>query len=251
MPTVWIFGDSFADSNVYTLAWTHQVANNLNYDLKVLALGGTSLDYTYTKFNEYKEQINPGDVVVLALTDLSRYWFLKNEPNRTYWMIMERDPDMNKAIEQYLRYLENYNLKETYLENFLYNLHYFTKKQDIHTVILPSFNHIAQTLANFKVKVPSLNIASNSLLNVSLNEFEQGTIDPTDLIRNIVEFRSCHMMYSNHLILADKILDNIKKQTPIDLSQGFVSYALNTRTLNNDEFIDKEFFGLRPTLGIV
>ena len=207
-----------------------------------MAASSSSLEFTYEAFNTYRHEIKQNDIVILIVTNMGSHWFFRENPSKTYWMIMDKDPEMRERIETYLTHLENKELKELYLKNFLYNLQYLTKKLSLHTIVLSTFKHGNESLE--KIDLPLLNIARDNLYNVSVNEFEDGVTDPFKFFRRGVDFRISHLTHSNHTVLANKIVTSIKEKTPLTLATEFKKGIITKNALNDNSFYDKEIFGI-------
>lgn len=238
---VWLFGGSYADmvnEPEFIDQWGHQ----LGYPIQSLALGGTSTDYIYEKFNEVRDQIDHDDIVIVVLTSLDRRWFVRDDPANSPWIHHVKNKRYNRhyteAVKSYLLYLEHREIYKSYLTNFFYNLHDLTIKKNLHTIIMKSFSFDRISFKEF----PQFHVAKGCLYKVSENEFDlQFSKKYPELVKGN-DIRTNHMIKSNHKVLANKITRNIKKKSPIDLNRGFVKGVLNKRSLNNSKFKDKELF---------
>lgn len=242
MTTVWIFGDSFADVGFCAnhpnndLTWMQQVSIKLNYDARYLGKGGTSLEYTYEQFNAVRNQINQYDVIVIALTCINRRWFIRENITDNIWKLMT-DPYLKTAIEYYMTSFNNNNIYETYLENFLYNLDYVTNTLNTKTIILPCFE-TTQIPKNLNFHVADL-----CLYNISKQEFKMNLCDDYMQKMNGVDLRACHLIKSNHSILADKICDYIMHNNPIN-QDAFKTDIVDYNTLKDIQFAQDELFSV-------
>ena len=54
--------------------------------------------------------------------------------------------------------------------------------------------------------------------------------------------RPNHLVYSNHVIMKDKIINNIKKKEPLFFNTGFLENFLTCDDLRDQNFCDKEMF---------
>jgi len=241
MTTVWIFGDSFAHYTPYEI-WIKQLADQLEVNAQYFGEGGTSLEYTYEKFNLQRNNIQDNDILIFALTDTNRRWLLRDNLKDTIWMIISQNNEQANAAENYLKYLNNTTAYDTYLINFLYNLHDFTKKKKTHTVILPCFDTTLSLLNSNRNQFPLITIADRSLMSISSNEFK----DPAmiNYYTTVVQgdLRRCHFIKSNHDILADKLFNNIRNNKRLNLNQGFVEAVLTKDTLKDIKFSEQELF---------
>lgn len=238
---LWVFGDSYADvlsikyvlGNKYEdISWNYRLASVLNLNIKNLGCSGTSLEYVYFKFDEVKDQICENDVVILVLTNLDRRWIVRDKPNVPPWQL---DSSELRVFKYLLDFPELYKI---YLQNFLINVAYLTKKLNLHTILIPCFDNTAEVLHEMDCELP-FHIANGTLLSVSEAEF----INPEDHKTLKLEPRLNHIINSNHGILANKIVDNINRKIPIDLTTDFINGVIDSKlNIDNDVFRDREFY---------
>lgn len=240
---LWTFGDSFAHYTPYNV-WMKQIADLTNTTLHCYGEGGTSLDYTYEQFNQCRQNIQDNDILILALTDTSRRWFLRGSLKDTIWLAGRNKTDEDAAIENYMRYLDNDQVHDIHFTNFMYNLHHFTKIRNTHTILLPCFDSTLNWIMANKAKFPLFYVADTSLMTISHKEFEDHNFlyHYTTIIQG--DLRRCHIIESNHTILAQKLYENIHNKKPLTLNQGFVEGVLNKDTLKNIEFSKQELFNV-------
>lgn len=253
--TVWTFGDSFAEHYTgLTDQWMQKVADDLNTDLKAFGLSASSLEYTFYKFNSIRNNIKDKDIVIVTLTSHNRRWFFKYYPGdlvkihnpggfddyREYMKSPTGNTKEDEAIHAYSNNLNHKELQETYLLNFLYNLDYLTKKHNLHTIVFLNLYDVNQLMKDKKTLFSNINFAEDMLLDIFLNEFtKEHIINSTVSVKDI---RVNHMIRSNHIILANKIIDNIQNNIPIELNKGFVEHIINENTLTDQTFTDNELF---------
>ena len=255
--TVWVFGASYAQH--YTDLndqWMTIVSTELNTDLKVYALVGSSVEYTYYNFNQVRSEIKEGDVIILPITTNAKRWFFKDYPSHTGYPTDETTfenlklkyddtgyPEVNEAISLHEDYLKNMETFDTYLLNFLYNVNYFSKQKKLHTILLISYFDTDYFFSNKKNDFPYINFANDKLLSISLDEYSKKFL--LDHNFSTADIKINHLLKSNHKILANKILDNIRYKTPIDLTKGFIKHLITDESLNNPKFIEEELFNYR------
>lgn len=252
--TIWTFGDSYAEQYVgLNDQWMQRIANNLSTDVKPFGLVGTSTEYTYTKFNENRKDLKDSDIIIIALTTHSRRWFFKDYPSHSAYPAPGTDYKaptviynptgfdiINESLELYEECLNNRDVSKTYLENFLYNLDIITKTLNLHTIILINFFDTNYFLKDKKDWFPNLHFTNGMMLEISLDEYTKEYV--LDCDTTVTDPRVNHMIKDNHIILSNKIIDNIKNKTPIDLTSGFVKHILNKERLTNQEFINDQLF---------
>lgn len=253
--TVWVFGASYAKNYGFKDQWMAKVAQGLDTKLFCYALDGCSLDYTYQKFSSVRNQIKENDVVIVALTTQVKRWFFKHKPEQNIviqydenttptnfkFTTVTKNPKEGEALAAYYESLNNTEAYENYTINFFYNLEYITKKLNLHTIVLTSYYDTEIWLEDKKELFPSLNFSIDKLLDVSLLEYTKRYF--VDMPQGITDVRVNHLTKSNHEILANKILDNIKNKIPIDLTKGFIKHILDMETMKDPNFVHKELFG--------
>jgi len=205
--TIWIFGDTHVQANNVSDQWMYKLARELKCDVNSLAMNGTALEFTYQRFNIARQKIKEYDTVVVALTDFDRRWFFKQYPQ-----IAETDksPTNNKketkAIELFRKYLDHKEIYQVYLIDFLFNLQAISEDLKLFTIVLPCFEDVEAFLSDKKHLFPSIEIADGHLSSITDNN---------------VEILLNHMNTSNHQLLMEKLLKNIRDKTQINLKEDF------------------------------
>lgn len=251
--TVWVFGDSYAEYYGLKDQWMHKVASTLKTDLKSFGLVGSSIEYTFDKFNSVRDNISKQDIIIIALTTYNRRWFFKEYPQHTAYPKPKTNfvkpkliysntgfDEVDESLKMYETYLKNNKIHETYLLNFLYNLHDLTSKLNLHTIILINFYDTENFLKNKREEFPLFHFSKDKLLNISMNEYSKDYITRHDFSQPDIKVN--HFIKSNHLILAKKIVNNIKKHQPIDPTTGFIRHIFNEKSLVDPVFVKKELF---------
>lgn len=245
---IWAYGgsyiikkiDSFPDQ--YKDQWIRIVSRELDATHYCQALEGSSLDWIYKTFFDTKDNIQEGDVVIISLPDILRRWLLENYPDKTY---IRESPtnniEENRAFKYYTLYLDNPIPHRYYLLNFLCMLNEITKKLNLHTIVMVYCFEVEGLINDHSKDFTNLNIAKGTLLSISYNEYDEKMREKKEILQG--EQLVNHMLVSNHIILADKVLNNIKNKNPIDLNIGFKRNLITKETFTNKEFYEKENFG--------
>jgi len=245
MSALWVCGNSFTVQDNDWNTWIKQVTDRNNYNPAYLSIGNSSLDYIYQTFNEFRPYVEEGDVIILAITDTNRRWFIRSEPDNAVFRSVTREDEVGEAMNAYLQHLDNLTVFETYLENFLHNLNNFSRKKKVHTILIPCFEHVDEIINNpqYKKRFESLHIADGNLMVLSRNEFEPGEFLASGILRTVYDPRANHLIRSNHDIMANKLQENIENKTPITLKKGFKENILNRTIMDQAEFGAEEQFG--------
>lgn len=250
---LWVLGNSFSEQSWdEPQTWMKQVAENLNLTLHNLSLGGASLSYTYKTFNDVRSLIKSNDVLIITLTDIDRRWLLKDEPDDAIWTLVDRrkwyfkdiDPKLEDAITYYLTYLDQQNIHNVYLENFLYNLDNFVKKTNVHVIVIPTFEGVFNLINEYRSQFDRFVITDKPLMSVSQEEFQHREFAKSGIMRFIFDLRLNHLVASNHKILADKITNNVKNKEPITFRNGFLNDFLNCSILQSEEYSKLELYNI-------
>lgn len=252
MTKIWSFGDSYIHN--YDFADTQYmdiVAKHMNCEHMTHGLNGTSISYAAYEFNKYRNQIEHNDIVVVAMTNVFRRWHFKDKPKETALYVNVSTLEKT-AIKHYQRYLQNELEDNTIAADFLYNLHYATEQKNLHTILLVAFEDTLNVILEYKNDFPLFNISIGTLEKVSFNECSQHFLKQWLKLSNetVGESRLNHLIQTNHYILADKILNNLKTNTPIDLTKDFEYNVIDLTTKKHTEFHKKEFFGNPWMFGI-
>lgn len=245
--TIWAFGDSFIDSYDYKKeqrisdydTWLQTIGKKLNQEVKNYGCVGSSLDFTYYKFNSIRSHIKKNDIVIFAATNLSRRWLRKEWPYLTQitdLATLDIDKDFVKAIKYYILHLDHPELYQTYLTTFLYNLKDITEDLNLHTLVIPCMEDTYKFLLPLHKNFPTLHWAQGYLDAVNIKEYDS----KLNRINTIEDGKINHLCWSNHNILADKILDNINDNKILDLETGFCEYLITKDTVKDPAFHLKE-----------
>jgi len=239
--TLWTFGDSFTKHFDYIPdTWVERTRRLMNIELKSYSKPMTTLEYTFYKFNEERNNIKPNDVVIIGITTLRRRWFWPEKPFRG----LELNKTEQKASDNYEKYLSHYDeIQKIYLTNFLFNAHYLTKKLNLHTIIIPNFYDFDVTLDTIRNDLPLFHIAKGRIGIVSDYEFKEEIVSMATVEWFMKsDKRMNHFIRSNHIRISDKIMDNIYNKTPLDFTQGMVQGIVDNELLDDPKFREEELF---------
>ncbi len=252
--TLYVFGDSFAAAEVdpmwnadqiekmFTSKWSVLLSKKLGVELKNYGISGSSLEYTYYKFNQVRADLKEDDVVIIVLTDLLRKWIIQDRPGTaSLWAVENHDvhSKLRKYAQWYFANVLRAEIEEMHLHNFLYAVHVTTAHLKVKPLFVCAFDKISR--GKWAVDVDTVdrvhvdNFAIGSLWEVSSYEFEHSIGDEAAAVRRHLrkEFRMNHLTDVQHPILVDKILDYIHNGTIVDLTTGFLKNIYKEKDLIN------------------
>lgn len=239
--TIWVFGDSFSKHFDYLPdTWVERTGKILGQDIQSFSKAMTTLEYSFYKFNEQQSNIQKNDIVFMSITTLPRRWFWKERPFRGL-DLNEIDREASDYYEKYLIHLDE--VHKVYLTNFLFNLHYLTKKLNLHTILLFNFYDFDRTMENLIKELPLFHHAKGRVGIASDYEYK------SEIVKNINtewfmkwDKRINHFIRSNHLKISDMFVEHMRHNTPIDFSKGLITDILDDNLLQDPKFTDYELF---------
>lgn len=242
--TIWIFGDSFS-RHFKSLpdTWVERVSIGTNQEIRSFARPTIPLENTFYKFNNNRNNIEKNDIVIFTITNIHWRWFDKEQPSNV-------SEHKDNAYENYEKYLFYYReLHKVYLTNFLFNLQDLTKKLNLHTIIIENFFHYTDVLNELKSQLPLLHFAKGIFSEASDREWKTELIMVAANEATIKwDGRLNHFTRSNHIHIADKIINNIKNKIPIDFTQGLITNYLDHDIFNDVNFREYELFEQRKLI---
>lgn len=129
MAKLWVFGDSFCSCNEN---WIQTLYRKGKFsEIEVLGVSSSSLYYTLTELDEYKQAIQPEDSVIIGLTSRNRHFFqnihfcnpyalIYNKKTRSY--LSDIDKDILEAYKMYITYLHDDEHEENQHKIFMFYL---------------------------------------------------------------------------------------------------------------------------------
>jgi hypothetical protein len=239
---MWVFGDSFSRHFKYQPeTWVERTSKIIGQEVKAFSRPVVPLEHIFYKFNEKRNDIKTNDIIIYTLTNLDRRWFWKNQLFKVFY---EWDENETRAVNYYQRFLTNFNdVHEVYLINFLYNLHALTKKLNLHTIVIANFSDYDMLLEDASKKFPLFHFSKGPLSIAADLEWKKEVFRNADVewfMRQ--DKRLNHFTKANHILISDKIIDNIKNKTSINFTQGLKTNFLDDDMLENPEFRKHELF---------
>jgi hypothetical protein len=247
--TLWVFGDSYTQDlsmeqlreldhstkdffavhdkiSWFLAGWPFKLADNLKMEIKNFGITGSSLEYSAQKYSENFSNFVNGDVVIFAITQLSRKYLIDSKPSwSTPWRI---DDEMRKGgytendIYFYRRALVENGLRpnETIMRLLLHSSAILTNR-DITVLFIPCFPDAETRLHDHRELFPgSINETTGNLYaNISRLEITERFRQEAN--HSGTDFRLNHMHKLNHDILINKLTDCIINKIPLDLVNGF------------------------------
>lgn len=231
MGTLRIFGDSYGSNikdgrpEILDQQWHRLLAAELGMDYENKALGATSIDYgSYVWYNA-RNDIQPGDRVVVTVTQPHQRWLLENEPGISipatfFWGLYDDriTPEVKKAMELYFNHLYHRNAEESGLYNWMCSLDHVARSKGIKIVVLPSFKSTVALVEPWRDQFSHLHIAKGASAEISRFEHVKEMRAGMQIIRC---GRANHLTPPNHKVLMEKLLAHFRDGAPVDLTEGF------------------------------
>lgn len=246
--TIWVFGESFTrhfkKSKYYNHledSWVERTRSILDQEVISYAKPSITIEYVFDKFNESRHNIKESDICILSLPYLPRRWFFRKHVLKIHYL----DEIEEKAVNNYNTHLNNFSdLHEIYLINFLYNLNTITKRLNLHTIALPSFHDVGNIIDPIKDNFDAIHFSKGNVGEITIMEFKENFLnnDTTAWLQKN-DPRVNHLTRKNHIILSNKIVDNVLNKIPIDLTIGFDRHFLDYKLIKDPNFIDDQLFG--------
>ena len=226
MRTLHIFGDSFSQPFKEDWVWNNQLGNKL----QVTALSnnshiGVSNDWIFSNVRDailgnQEKPLVQGDVVVVILTSPYRYWFFKDRPQLSNYMISNWDEFATKddkgvidAIKGYVNYIQRDELDLIRTEFQIGWLKQMSRQIGFDLLLIPGFS----MTIDFTGLPDVLGDLTGSVSNA---EFIS-TKDDSTWYKGGIDTRYNHLSKDNHEILADKCVHSLMTRNPLDLCIGF------------------------------
>lgn len=217
---LWTFGDSFSVAPSKDLAnvpnwplWHEIVARNLNFDsYRCHAQWGVSNEYILEQFLTYQMEYVTGDCIIIQLTNSSRQWFVKDQPEISNFYIKDLEQwftkEQVKAVEMYIEHLQRDDMDELRYFILVKALERLTQElEDCKILILPGFHPI-----------PGIN---GTLTDICNNEFVSDQTRSDWYEKHGVDIRFNHLSQDNHVILAARVTDFFQTGKLVDLQDGY------------------------------
>jgi hypothetical protein len=226
MPTLWSFGDSFSEILPDKRCYTTIIAKSLNLDLMPrIVTGGTSLQYLFDVQWGLHEQMQPGDRVIICLTNTFRSYLIKDNPrasNPKSPNMKDVDPAKAKALKSYYQHLHDQKDILLYLRAWFYHLDAICKRIHTKAVVMDIFDSDGPKTKDIDSSMHDNIIRGMGYLN-DVSIAECANMDTFNHVQHTMDLlRDNHLSVPNHEILADKIIQAWKSNS-LDLTQNFVS----------------------------
>lgn len=224
MKNLWVYGDSFAVDWQVPWGWLPVFAGQMDIDnCYVQACAGTNNEWIVKTFGDDNHQ--PGDIVVLFLTEPSRQWFFETKPHLSNLVsiLKTRDADIVKretkekydAIMAFYEHLYRDDLTEFRLQMMTDFIRVKSIEREVHLQVIPCFMmNLDWTDLN-----PTIGNMTNQICDSEFKRYN----DIQTWYDQSIDTRANHMTFENHKIFADKLVERFTKGTPVDLETGFVT----------------------------
>ena len=227
MRKIYFFGDSFTVDYDTNWTWTRNLAEKLRVDgLVNHSMIGTSNDWILMKIRESLSDITKDDIVVVVLTSVYRYWFFKDKPELSNYMIGNWDnfaketdnKDAVDAVKGYVNYIQRDDLDAFRFEHQVAWLKGTQQRYGFTLLLIPGFT----MPIDYTDMIP---VIGDLTATVSNAEFMTPK-DDEEWYGSGIDTRYNHMLRCNHEIMAQKCANSILTGQPLDLQVGFNRHIL-------------------------
>jgi len=253
-PRLCVIGDSFSvpplpqdTSNpaVYTRLVQQALSRQHGTDIEIInnSIMGASQDWIWKHLQQWLEHdITSEDYIIIALTHPSRMWFVDRLPDLTNINISDLDKHVTReeasAIMMYVKHIQRPQLDLMNINNrFGYLGYQILKKSLRKPLVIKCFDQDLDQALNWN----EFMLAQGVLMDhVQRLEFEESDINHGPDYWQGIDCRYNHMCLTNHAVLAEKIVTAFNTDTAPDLTQGFVKNLLNSNSLDDADFVQRE-----------
>ena len=222
---IYIFGDSFAEPfPEIEWTWVNQVSSMLGHKQKNLGFGGSGLEYTFEQFEQYHDYITKDDLVIICLTNEDRgYWFKQypsvNTAEAVQYILHKHTISKEElvAIKYYQTYFLDIHKSKMIvnLKNFLNTINNLAEKLQIKILVI---NAVLEYKIDF-TRYKNLLVSKGRLLEISNKEIKNFKL--VEELNKHWDKRPNHLCRSNHIVLANKVVDSIINNVVLDLTTEF------------------------------
>lgn len=251
MSTLWLLGDSFssaqdADTAIDPRTWMKQLAPRLGVErVANLSIRGVSQEYTWFRLHEIlRDQVEPDDYIVIALTHPARRWYHPKYPEISRYEHIWKFGEIGlkkhqEAAKLFVECIQRQDIDVIQVEERLTWLDSMTDRLGLRRPqVLVAFGQdlgYSRTLEN-------ICISEGDLCAISENErcFEKGFEHYHNLL-TYIDFRYNHLCLSNHLVLTDLLVEAFEQDRPVNLkSDRFLTDMLTPESIQNREWCAHE-----------
>ena len=229
MRTLHIFGDSFSQPFKEDWVWTNLLGSKLKVDaLSNRSHIGVSNDWIFASVRQAilgqgERPLVKDDVVVVVLTHPQRYWFFKDKPQFSNYMISNweefiDDKSIIDAIKGYVNHIQRDDLEQLKTEFQVGWLKQMRNQVGFDLLLIPGF---AMTIDYGWIT----NVLGDLTGSVSNAEFKT-VDDDNNWYKQGIDTRYNHLCKDNHEILADKCVNSLLTGNDLDLCVGFKRHIL-------------------------
>jgi hypothetical protein len=222
--TLWVFGDSFAakSPDAGHSFWWGMVAQHFGMEARNAAFGATGIEYAIKNYHNSLINFKKNDIIIIALSELSRRWIMKNYPGYSAAGLLKYTFVVNEIADDelpgILRILEDPNkeliMAET--EIFLDAVEAHQKRIGLTVLVMPCFG---DTMERCNLSRDTFIKTKGHLSNIAISELYDN--NSVMWLKKNKDTRSNHIWDDNHTILAKKIIDSIENGAILDLTTGF------------------------------
>jgi hypothetical protein len=216
-------------------AYTSLIAKEFNTTHLNFGLASSSLEYTFHQFEQQRNNLVEGDIVIITLSLPDKTFFFHDRPALSHLWSFETEQhtvEEKNALEIYYKQLHNSKNIVVNLLNFLHSVQEVTKRKGLKTVVFKTFINEFDSEINNE-RYPDLIVANGSLWEFMKLEISQVTLlSYLNTNKFVNDSRLFHFSEPNHKIIADSIISAIKYNTEINLENVLLRNIFDWNSYN-------------------
>ena len=219
---IYIFGDSFSTpSTNINWAWPNALPKALESDVVNVSVSASGLEYTFGQFEKYRKKFKSKDIIIIVLTAESRTYFF---PDRSCVSKIDSENisrEEKLAVKYFLKYLDNPDNIRVNTLNFLHAVKDISLEKDLHTIVLHGFNNSHYNDTQDPTRFHGIHVSQGNMFEYICQAECANDFVSRQVVNPNGDIRLNHMCKVNHIILTNKLISNIRHNTPIDLRRDF------------------------------
>lgn len=247
---LYVFGCSFAWTPEDTRTWSSQIAKHFNLELVNTGFPGQGILQHFKNWQDLEKDMKPGDMNIISLSSTDRTYFFPQAPYFSQFAHAEApnildnlDSENTNKIKEaipayidYFKYLHNPDHYLWFVKCWLRWLDAKSKMIGTKTIVIPAFDELLPALQdNFE----NLLIFQKTLTDISQSEYADEKFEK--VFNGPYDLRANHLCFSNHSVLAKKVIESINIGYVKDSFSGWHSKLINDENILQQDWCNTNF----------